>query len=190
MKGTSYKTIVSVDWFQTRKGRTWKYSKKEQYLPCTLLSIVTKRVEVLHCVLFNRKSWINILPWHRYYKSLLKDNYLTLSPPVAWTTGTVPYCIAYSWLRPQGSNLDGINNISQLYKKGDISTSNINFIFIYKMTSEFFGNGLFVYPAVIRWETGTLNPTHPRNLSLKVDSVDLIQASSSGSPDPSMTYIK
>jgi len=26
----------------------------------------------------------------------IKDNCLTLSPPVAWTTGTVPYCIAYS----------------------------------------------------------------------------------------------
>lgn len=40
---------------------------------------------------------------------------LTLSPPVAWTTGMVPYLIAYSWFSPQGSNLDGINNMSQLF---------------------------------------------------------------------------
>lgn len=30
------------------------------------------------------------------------------------TTGTVPYLIAYNWFKPQGSYLEGINNISQL----------------------------------------------------------------------------
>mmetsp|Transcript_11706 Transcript_11706/g.32895 ORF Transcript_11706/g.32895 Transcript_11706/m.32895 type:complete len:239 (-) Transcript_11706:762-1478(-) len=28
-------------------------------------------------------------------------------PPVVATTGTVPYCMAWSWIRPQGSNRDG-----------------------------------------------------------------------------------
>jgi len=30
---------------------------------------------------------------------------VSMSPPVAWAIGTVPYRMAYSWLRPQGSNL-------------------------------------------------------------------------------------
>ena len=43
---------------------------------------------------------------------------LTLSPPVPWTTGMVPYLIAYNWFKPQGSNLDGMRRMSQLFIDG------------------------------------------------------------------------
>lgn len=39
---------------------------------------------------------------------------LTLRPPVELTTGTVPYLMEYIWFKPQGSNLEGIKNMSQL----------------------------------------------------------------------------
>lgn len=64
-----------------------------------------------------------------------------------------------------------------------INKSNFKFIYIHKLWFE-----VLNYPAVIRWEMGTLNPTHPRNLSLNDASVALIHSSYCFSPDPSITW--
>lgn len=107
---------------------------------------------------------------------------LTLSPPVAWTTGTVPYLIAYNWFSPHGSNLEGINSMSQLSISKNFSMTSI-----LKKHINYVGK-TFNYPAVILWEIGTLNPTQPRYLSLYITSMALIQFSYWVSPDPSITW--
>ena len=120
VKGASYRNHCKHTIDSTQEGEepanTLKWSNTYP-VPCSPLSPKGLKFSTVSCSMKEKGEHSALV----LILQAIKDNCLTLSPPVAWTTGTVPYCIAYSWFRPQGSNLDGINNISQLYKKGDIS---------------------------------------------------------------------
>lgn len=99
-------------------------------------ALFSKRIKIVNSIL-NKEKGVKAKKSCSTSQFLI-FSWLTLRPPVSWTTGIVPYLIAYNWFSPQGSNADGINNISQLKNQEYIQKHiDVDSVWKFLMTSNF-----------------------------------------------------